>query len=151
MAIATEPIDVEKNSETLSREMMEDSQDPNGWDDVAGEDVSSVLKLIEKIESADEENQESVSEATTDPDAENQCQQASESFEDARDRVERFERLRQSVADREATIPPDDPYWVTAFYQIMESLEGPCVNDMQRPISLVSGCSGTLAEGWVLQ
>eukprot|EP00438_Fugacium_kawagutii_P025201 Skav218087 [mRNA] locus=scaffold3382:139242:139637:- [translate_table: standard] len=65
-------------------------------------------------------------------------------------RVERFERAMVDLS----SLPQDDPFWIESFNRIIEELSATStsVNDIARlKLNVVSGCSGMLAEGWVLK
>ena len=55
-----------------------------------------------------------------------------------------------SLRDTEMSL--DDPFWLDKFMDVVDRITDPfTANNFQRRLTLVSGCSGLLAEGWVLK
>ena len=116
-------------------------------------------RLTEQIQDAEQEAAASDSdngkEEETDAEAEKLAKETFQSFQDVQERLSRYARLQEQAAqdtsDSKAAAL-DDPWWLSSFYPIMESVQ--CdedIDNFQKPLRLVSGCSGMLAEGWICQ
>ena len=109
------------------------------WDLVAADECEKAEALNQQIQDADDACSASEAEMSSDAEGEGNAGL------NAAERVRRFqEQLRQCEAG-----PKDDPYWIKSFLEIVEHLEPEhCAHNWAKPLSLVSGCSGMLAEGW---
>eukprot|EP00438_Fugacium_kawagutii_P031258 Skav218630 [mRNA] locus=scaffold365:164923:165411:+ [translate_table: standard] len=108
----------------------------SGWGHVASDEIQQVDSLTSKIFEAEVVGASSNSEDENDEEEEPTAREG----ESALVRVQRFQE--------QIAAPQDDPYWLGDFFNIIEKLPdvGP---SLQRPVSLLSGCSGLVAEGWV--
>lgn len=106
------------------------------WEMVASDECEKADALKKQIEDAD--GVCSASESGNGSDAEDVGLSAAE-------RVQRFQHHLRLCEQG----PKDDPYWIKSFFEIVEHLdEKHCAHNWTKPLSLVSGCSGMLAEGW---
>lgn len=124
-----------------------------GWAAVAGEEMSCLESLNDQT--AEVSSETSKSEAVpNDPDADVIADEKdSDSNQEGMNAMARVERFQKMMVDL-SSLPHDDPFWLETFHRITEEISqaSDSVNDMARlKINLVSGCSGMLAEGWVLK
>ena len=114
-----------------------DSQDSSGeWEMVAYEEVGKMATLEKQMEEAAEDYSDS--EAGEGDDHEVGAVSAAE-------RVRRFSAAASPVSG-------DEPYWLETFHNITEALDmrmTATADNWQKPLHLISGCSGLLAEAWV--
>lgn len=130
-----------KQSQPSSEIMASQSEDLS-WGDFAEEQALSSANAID-IESpeTDDEVPDSGSEAT----------QPMPSGAEAN--VHRRAHIREALGSlRDTEMCLDDPFWLDKFLTVVDSITDPFnANNFQRRLTLVSGCSGMLAEGWVLK
>lgn len=108
------------------------------WEMVASDECEKADALKQQIEDAD--GACSASESGNGSDVEQ-----SDVGLSAAERVQRFQHHLRLCEEG----PKDDPYWIKSFFEIAEHLdEEHCAHNWTKPLSLVSGCSGMLAEGW---
>lgn len=133
----------------------------NEWADVAKGAVKSMEDLHQQMDELSDSKLESCSnnsEISGGDEAEMELANALNSNQDALERLERFNKSRSRPAaggahrqvDPAGPVRGDDPFWLEPFFQLMEKFDGdPSVNNMKKKLTLLSGCSGMLAEGWV--
>ena len=135
----------------------QDSQPENdsegGWGEVVDLTMTEMENLSQQIEEAEAENRLESASEPTDPDAEELAEEAANGLQSVMDRVQNFQRQQLEMKDKDQT-EQDDPFWIASFYEVIETLamQEDSANDLARlRVDLLSGCTGMLAEGWVLK
>lgn len=121
----------------------------DSWAHVAGDEITEQRALNDQIVEVGSAGGSDEAAAAEDADL-----QESVTYSSVRERVERFRAVRASWSSvaglRDGST--DDPYWLGPFMNIIECLDGPQhVNNFQKHLTVLSGCTGMCAEAFVLQ
>ena len=124
-----------------------DSGSEQGWEVVADADVSQEEIIASQVMDAAETLGSDADSAEAEDDA------AHDDGDNVFDRVKRFE------ANMEQEHAAQDPFWLETFFDIIEKVDevpgrpipvaGASAPNYQAALSILSGCSGMAAEGWV--
>ena len=121
-----------------SQSAMEDSQ---GWSEFALEQAGALASAMDSVGLDSPSGSDSASEDATE-----------DMPSSAVANVHRRTHVMETIGHLLAEGTGDDPFWLDKFFDIVESVtDNYNANNFDRPLTLVSGCSGMLAEGWVMK